>query len=180
MKLLFDLLPIVLFFIAFKVSGIYVATAVAIAASVLQIAWLKLSGRRVDGMQWASLAIISVFGGMTLLLHDEGFIKLKPTILYSVFAIALLFSRYALKKNLISTMLGKQIQLPQRIWERLNLAWTAFFIAMAALNIYVANTFPTETWVNFKVFGAMGLTITFVIAQALYLSRHMQEGQSSR
>lgn len=175
MKLLFDLLPVVLFFVAFKLSGIYAATAIAIVASVLQIAWLKLSGRRIDGMQWASLAIITVFGGMTLLLHDEGFIKMKPTILYGVFAAALLVSRYAMRKNLIEAMMGKQIRLPGRIWDRLNLAWTGFFVAMAALNIFIAQTYPTETWVNFKVFGAMGLTIAFVIAQAVYLSRHMQE-----
>jgi intracellular septation protein len=180
MKLLFDLLPVVLFFIAFKLSGIYVATAVAIVTSIAQIAWLKLTGRRVEGMQWAGLIIICVFGGMTLLLHDEGFIKLKPTILYAVFALSLVVSRYAMKRNLIATMMGKQIHLSAQIWDRLNWAWIGFFVAMAALNIYVANTFPTETWVNFKVFGAMGLTIGFVVAQAVYLSRHMQEGPTQR
>jgi intracellular septation protein len=175
MKILYDLLPIVLFFVAFKIAGIYVATAVAIAASVIQIAWLKLRGKRVEGMQWAGLLIIVVFGGMTLVLQDESFIKLKPTILYSCFALALVIAKLFMKRNLISSMMGKQLQLPNAVWERLNWAWVVFFVFMAGLNLFVAHTFPTETWVNFKLFGAMGLTILFVIAQALYLSRHVKE-----
>lgn len=175
MKLLFDLLPLVLFFVAFRLFDIYVATAVAIVSSIVQIGWLKLRGKRVDGMQWASLVIICVFGGMTLLLQDETFIKLKPTILYGCFALALLVSRFAMGRNLIKTMMGKQVRLPQPIWERLNWGWILFFVAMAALNIFIANTYSTEIWVNFKLFGAMGLTLLFVIAQALYLSRHVQE-----
>ncbi len=175
MKILYDLLPIVLFFVAFKMADIYVATGVAIAASILQIAWLKLSGKRVEGMQWAGLVIIVVFGGMTLILHDESFIKLKPTILYACFAIALFVARVFMKRNLINTMMGKQLQLPGAVWERLNWAWIGFFVFMAALNLFVAHNFATETWVNFKLFGAMGLTILFVIAQAIYLGRHVKE-----
>ncbi len=175
MKILYDLLPIVLFFVAFKMAGIYVATAVAIVASVVQIAWLKLSGKRVEGMQWAGLIIILVFGGMTLVLQDESFIKLKPTILYACFAIALLVAKVFMKRNLINAMMGKQLQLPGAVWERLNWAWIGFFVFMAVLNLFVANNFPTETWVNFKLFGAMGLTILFVIAQAVYLSKHVKE-----
>jgi intracellular septation protein len=175
MKILFDLLPIVLFFIAFKYADIYVATAVAIAASVLQIAWLKLRGKKVEGMQWAGLVIIVVFGGMTLLMHDETFIKLKPTILYGCFALALIVSRLALGRNLIASMMSKQIQLPTAIWDRLNWAWVLFFVSMAALNVLIAYSFSTETWVNFKLFGAMGLTLAFVVAQGLYLSRHIRE-----
>lgn len=175
MKLLFDLLPLVLFFVAFRLFDIYVATAVAIVASIAQIAWLKLRGKRVEGMQWAGLVIICVFGGMTLLLKDETFIKLKPTILYGCFALALLVSRFAMGRNLIESMMGKQVRLPTVIWDRLNWGWIAFFIAMAGLNLFVANNFSTDIWVNFKLFGSMGLTVLFVIAQALYLSRHVQE-----
>lgn len=176
MKLLFDLLPIVLFFVAFKMADIYVATAVAIAVSILQIAWLKLRGKRIEPMQWAGLLIITVFGGMTLLLHDETFIKIKPTILYACFALALIVSKVLMGRNLIAAMMGKQLELPTAIWDRLNWAWTGFFVAMAGLNLFVAYRFATEVWVNFKLFGAMGLTIAFVIAQAVYLSRHVREG----
>jgi intracellular septation protein len=175
MRILFDLLPILLFFVAYRFADIYVATATAIVVSVLQIGWLRLRGRRVDGMQWASLVIIVVFGGMTLLFRDETFIKWKPTVLYACFTTALLVSRYAMGRNLIQTMMGKQITLNAAIWDRLNLAWAAFFAAVGVLNVYVAYSFPTETWVNFKVFGTLGLTIAFIVAQALYLGRHVQE-----
>lgn len=177
MRLLFDLLPVLLFFVAFKVSGIYAATGVAIAASVAQIGWLTLRRKPIDNMQWVSLAIIVVFGGMTLYLKDPTFIKLKPTVLYGLFAAALLVSRVALRRNLIRSMMGKQVRLPDPVWDRLNVAWILFFVFLAALNVMVAWQFSEETWVNFKLFGATGLTILFVIAQALYFSRHIQEDQ---
>ncbi len=174
MKLLFDLFPVVLFFVAYKAAGIYVATAVAIVASIGQIGWLLLRGRRVEGMQWTSLAIIVVFGGMTLLLQDETFIKWKPTVLYGLFALALggaqLFGR-----NLIRSLMSRQIALPDPIWSRLNVIWAGFFVAMAALNLFVAYNFSTDTWVDFKLFGTTGLTLAFVLVQALYVGRHVQE-----
>ena len=126
-------------------------------------------------MQWASLVIIVVFGGMTLLFRDETFIKWKPTVLYAAFVLALLVSRYAMKRNLIEAMMGKQIRLPAPIWDRLNIAWVVFFAALGVLNIVIARTFSTDVWVNFKLFGSLGLTVLFVIAQAVYFSRHMQE-----
>ena len=175
MKLLFDLLPVLLFFVAFKLGDIYIATGVAIVATILQIAWLKLRRQRVEMMQWASLGIIVVFGGMTLLFHDETFIKWKPTVLYAAFAAALIAARYGFGRNLIEKMMGSQVILPAPIWDRLNLAWVAFFSVMAVLNVFVAYRFPTETWVSFKLFGSLGLTLAFVVAQALYLSRHIQE-----
>jgi intracellular septation protein len=175
MKLLFDMLPVVLFFIAFKTADIYVATGVAIITSVLQIGWLKLRGKAIETMQWVSLGIIVVFGGMTLLFHDETFIKWKPTVLYGFFAIALLIGRYLMGRNLIQVMMGKQIRLPDGVWDRLNLAWILFFWAMAGLNLFVAYRFATETWVNFKLFGTLGLTLAFVVAQAVYFSRHVIE-----
>lgn len=175
MKLISDFLPIVLFFIAYEVRDIYFATAVAIAASVVLIAWTALRGRRVEPMQWATLLIIVVFGGLTLLLRDETFIKWKPTVLYGLFAAVLAGGRMMFGRNLVRSVMGKQLALPEPVWHRLNLAWIAFFVAMAALNLAVAYRFPTDVWVDFKLFGTMGLTIAFVIAQALWLGRYVQE-----
>jgi intracellular septation protein len=174
-RLLFDLFPVILFFIAYKVVDIFAATLVAIVAAVAQIAWLKLRGRKVDNMQWASLAIVVVFGGMTLFLHDETFIKWKPTLLYALFALTLLGGRYFAGRNLIRSMMGAQVRLPDPIWDRLNLAWAAFFAALACLNVWIAYNFSTEVWVNFKLFGSLGLTVAFVVGQAFWFSRHLQE-----
>lgn len=175
MKFLFDLFPVILFFVAFKFGGIYVATGVAIAATFGQIGWLKMRGRKVDTMMWVSLGIIVVFGGATLLLHDETFIKWKPTVLYWFFAASLAVANLILKKNIIKGLLGEQMQLPEQAWTRLNWSWTAFFTLMGALNLYVAFNYPLDTWVNFKLFGGMGLMFVFVIAQALFLAKHMPE-----
>ncbi len=174
-KLLFDLFPVVLFFIAFKVADIYVATAVAIAASVLQIGWLKARGRPVEVMQWISLVIIVVFGGLTLLLHDEAFIKWKPTILYWAFGTVLIGGRLA-GRNFLRSVMGSQLSLPDPVWDRLGWIWTVFFGLMGALNLFVAYQFDTATWVNFKLFGTLVLTVLFVIGQGVYLSRHLKEG----
>jgi intracellular septation protein len=179
MKLLFDLFPVLLFFIAFKLADIYVATAVAIGASIAQIGWLKLRGKTIEPMQWASLVIIVVFGGMTLLLRDETFIKWKPTVLYLAFAAALAIARWMLGRNLIRTMMGGQIALPAPVWERLNLSWIGFFVVMAGLNLFVAYGFSTDFWVNFKTFGTLGLTIAFVLLQALYMGRHAEQQEGS-
>jgi intracellular septation protein len=173
MKFLFDLLPVVLFFAAFKLADIYVATAVAIATSVLQVAWLKLRRQPVPGMLWASLAIIVVFGGATLLLQDETFIKWKPTVLYWLFGAVLAGAALA-RRNLIRTVLSQELQLPDSVWGRLNLSWIAFFLFMGAANLYVALNYPTDIWVNFKLFGGMGLMLLFVIGQALVLARYVE------
>jgi len=175
MKFLFDLFPVILFFIAFKLQGIFAATAVAIAASFAQIGWLWLRGRKIDMMLWVSLAIIVVFGSATLLLHDETFIKWKPTVLYWLFASVLGGSALILRKNLIRSMLGEQIQLPDPAWSKLNFSWVGFFACMGVLNLYVAFNFPTDTWVNFKLFGGMGLMLVFVIAQGLFLAKYMEQ-----
>jgi len=204
MKFLFDLFPVILFFAVFKwgeghaaaaqsfaqahlsalVSGgvvtvaqapILLATAVAIVATVLQIAWLLLRRQKVDGTLWLSLAIIVVFGGATIYFHNETFIKWKPTVLYWCFAAILLFSQIFLKKNLIRAMLEKQMSLPAPIWQRVNLSWVAFFVALGLLNLYVAFHFSLAAWVNFKLFGCTGLMFAFIIAQSLLLSRHMTD-----
>ena len=174
MKFLFDLFPVILFFVAYKLAGIFTATAVAIAATFAQIGWLKLRGRKVEPMMWVTLAIIVVFGGATLYLQDEVFIKWKPTVLYWLFA-AVLGAAPFFGKNFIRSIMGAQIELPDPVWTRLNWGWTVFFLLMGVANLYVAWNFPTETWVNFKLFGSTGLMLVFVVAQALYLARHMPE-----
>ena len=175
MKFLFDLFPVLLFFLAFKVYDIDVATGVAIAATLAQVAWLKLRGRRVETMLWASLAIIVVFGGATLVLQDETFIKWKPTVLYWLFGAVLALSALVFRRNLIRAMLSEQMQLPDPVWARLNLSWVCFFVFMGAANLWVAYTFSTDLWVNFKLFGGMGLMLLFVVAQALFLARYVEE-----
>ena len=177
MKFLFDLFPVILFFVAFKFGGIYVATSVAIAATFLQIAWVWFRRRKVDTMLWVSLVIITVFGGMTLLFHDETFIKWKPTVLYWSFATALAISMLVMKKNLIRTLLTEQFELPEVIWKRLNWSWCGFFVLMGFANLAVAFAFglSTDVWVNFKLFGGMGLMVVFIIIQGLLLSKHIEE-----
>ena len=177
MKLLFDLFPVILFFAAFKLGDIYIATAVAIIATFAQIAWVWFKHRKVDTMLWVSLGIIAVMGGLTLLLHDETFIKWKPTILYWSFALALGTSNLLLKKDLIRTLLAEQFTLPENIWQRLNWSWVGFFLFMGFANLAVAFAFnlSTDTWVNFKLFGGMGLMLLFALAQGLVLSKYSEE-----
>lgn len=173
MKFLFDFFPILLFFIAYKFGGIYVATGVAIAASFVQIGWVMVRGKKVEPMMWISLAIIVVFGGATLLLHNETFIKWKPTVLYWLFAAVLLGGSWLFNKNFIRSMMAKQISLPEPVWNKLNLSWAGFFIVMGATNLYVAYSFSTDIWVDFKLFGSTAMMLVFVIAQSLILAKHM-------
>jgi intracellular septation protein len=180
MKLLLDFFPIILFFVAFKVWGIYAATAVAIVATVAQIAYLRFKHGKVEPMQWVSLGVIVLFGGATLLAHNDSFIKWKPTVLYWLMGGALLVGQLGFGKNLLRSVMGAQLQLPDAIWLKLNWAWTAFFALMGALNLWVAYHFDTDSWVNFKLFGGMGLMVVFVIAQAIYMSRYLpQEEQTA-
>lgn len=203
MKFLFDLFPVILFFAMFKwgennpeaaqglvgqylsafVSGtataaqapIMLATALAILATMGQIAYLLLRRRKVDGMLWVSLAIITLFGGATIYFHNETFIKWKPTVLYWAFGAALIISQMLLGKNLIRLMMQKQLVLPDPVWQKLNLSWAGFFAAMGLVNLYVAYSFSTAFWVNFKLFGFTGLMLAFVIAQSLMLSKYMKD-----
>ena len=169
-----DFFPIALFFIAFKLGGIYIATGVAMAATLLQIGWLYFRHGKVEPMQWVSLAIITLFGGATLLTHDETFIKWKPTILYWLMGGALLVGQLFFKRNLLMKIMSAQLNLPDPIWLRLLFAWVAFFAVMGVVNLWVAFNFDTDTWVNYKLFGGMGLMIFFVLLQAMYLSRHIK------
>jgi intracellular septation protein len=175
MKLLFDIFPVVLFFAAFKLWGIYVATAVAIGATFLQIGWLWLRGRKIENMLWVSLGVIVVFGGATLFLQNETFIKWKPTVLYWLFGAALALAALVFRKNLIRSMMESQVTLPEPVWGKLLTSWIGFFAVMGALNLWVAYTFSTDAWVNFKLFGGIGLMIAFVVLQALMLSRYIED-----
>jgi intracellular septation protein len=175
MKFLFDLFPVLCFFAVYWVSDIYVATIAAIAATVAQVAWLRLRGRRVEPMLWASLALIIFFGGLTLILQDKRFIMWKPTVLYWLFAAVLAVSATLFHKNLIRTMLAKEVRLPEAVWSGLNWSWVGFFALMGIANLYVAYSFEEATWVKFKLIGGTGLLLLFVVGQALFLSRHIEE-----
>ena len=174
MKVLLDFLPIAVFFVAFKLFDIWVATGVAIAATVLQIAWLRWSTGKVEPMQWLSLGVIVLFGGATLLAHNDTFIKWKPTVLYWLMGGALAIGQLVFKRNLLKSLMGAQMSLPEPAWRSLCWSWTAFFAAMGVLNLWVAYHFDTDTWGNFKLFGGLGLMVLFVIGQALYLSKYMK------
>ena len=202
MKLLFDLFPVILFFATFKYYGsnpegaadllgnllgsavldvkqapILLATVVVIVATMAQIAWVHFRHGKVDRMLWVSLVLVSVFGGMTLIFQDETFIKWKPTILYWVFAGSMAFAALVLKKNPIKAMLGEQMTLPDPVWGKVNLSWIAFFLFMGVLNLIVAFNFSTDIWVNFKLFGGMGLLLLFVLGQGLMLSKYVEDKQ---
>lgn len=178
MKLLFDLFPVVLFFIAYKMYDIYVATAVIIVASVLQVGYVYLKHKRVEKMHITTLVLILVLGGLTLVLQNEAFIKWKPSIVNWGFALVFLGSHYIGKKPIVERMMGQAISLPPPIWINLSWMWITFFIIAGLANLYVAFEYDTNTWVNFKLFGLMGMTIVFIIIQGLYISGYMQESDS--
>jgi intracellular septation protein len=179
MKFLFDFLPILLFFIAYKFADIYVATAVAIVASLVQVGWTWWKKRKIETMHVVTLVLVVVLGGATLYLQDEMFIKWKPTIANGLFAVAFLVSQFIGKKTLVERIMGAAITLPSTLWPRLNLVWVLFFTGLALANLYVVYNFDTATWVNFKLFGMMGLTIAFVVGQAFFLGRYMKSPPES-
>ena len=175
MKLLFDFFPVLLFFIAYKVTDIFVATAVAIAASVVQVGWTWYKERKLHTGQLVTFGLITVLGGATLYLQDETFIKWKPTVVNWLFGIAFLISQFVGKKTLIERMMSSAITLPNRVWMRLNLSWVVFFLVLGLTNVYVISNYDTETWVNFKLFGMFGMTLTFIIVQGIFLGRYVKE-----
>jgi intracellular septation protein len=203
MKILFDFLPIFLFFGTFKyaegrkdwaarfasdhlgfmVSGgtvgpgeapVLLATVVVIIATLAQVGFLLARGKKVDTMLWVSLGLVTVMGGATIWFHNETFIKWKPSVLYWAMGLAFWISQLVLRKNLLRSLIGDQIDLTPSVWQRLNFAWIAFFAFMGLLNLYVAYTFSTDTWVSFKLFGGIGLMLVFTVAQGLYISRHIK------
>ncbi len=182
-KFLFDLFPLILFFIAFRVADIYTATAVAIAAGIVQFLWLKLRGKAIETMHWINLTVIIVFGGATLFFQNDAFIKWKPTVLYWIFAAALVGGRLFFSRNLMQKLMGGQVDLPAAAWNALNTSWAVFFLFCGALNLYVAFSghFTESQWVSFKVFGLLALMVLFVIGQSIWLSRpHERPGRPTR
>lgn len=178
-KLLLDFFPVLLFFVVFKyhddpTEGIIAATAVAIVASIIQVAYTRIKLGRVENMHLITLALIVVLGGATIVFRDEMFIKWKPSIVNWLFAAAFLASEYIGSKNFVRRMMDKAVDLPDRIWTRMNMAWVVFFTAVGFLNVWVVYNFDTDTWVNFKLFGLLGLTVVFVIGQSIYLMRHVR------
>ncbi len=203
MKILLDFLPILLFFGTFKfaerdaqgaadfatqhfgflVSGgvvgpvegpVLLATLVVIVATLAQIAFLVARGRKIDLMLWISLGLVTVLGGATVWFHNETFIKWKPSVLYWAMGMSFWVSQFVFRKNLLQTLLGEQLELPPAVWLRLNWAWILFFATMGVLNLAVAYTLSTAAWVNFKLFGGLGLMLLFTLAQGVYLSRHIK------
>ncbi|UDG82274.1 septation protein A [Candidatus Vallotia cooleyia] len=176
MKFLLDLLPIVLFFVAFKVWNIYIATGVTIATVLMQVAWSGLHHCRVHPILWVNLAIVVIFGGSTLVLHNDTFIKWKPTVLYWAFSLAIMFSQFGLRKNLIHKIVSTKIKLPPEVWNQLNIAWMLFFVVLGIANLFIAYRFSSDTWVNFKLFGTTGAMLLFIIVQSLWLAQYAKEG----
>ncbi len=172
MRLLFDFFPILLFFICYKLFGIYNATAVAMVASVVQVVFHRLKYQRYEKLHLISLGLILVLGSATLFFHNPWFIKWKPTGIYWLSALIFLGSGVIGKKPIIQKMMEKNVSLPKHIWMRLNIAWSIYFILMGALNLYIAYHFDTDVWVNFKLFGGAGFMLLFVFLQALYLTKH--------
>lgn len=204
MKFLFDLFPVILFFVSFKwgesnastaqlyvnhylsdlISGgattlaiapILLATAVTLIASVSQITYLLITRKKIDAMLWISFIIIMMFGGATIYFHSETFIKWKPTVLYWCYAAAFILAQFIFKRNLIRLALGEQVKLPEHIWFRLSLAWIAYFLVMGIINLYVAFNFSTSTWANFKLISVVAIMPGFIVLQSLFLAKYMNE-----
>jgi len=185
MKLLVSFFPIILFFAVYKFYGIYVsgpdaiyaATAVAIVAAFIQTLWHWFVHKEVEKTHLITLVMLVVLGGMTLAFRDPTFIKWKPSVVNWLFGAAFLLSPL-FGKPLTERLMGHAIEVPDIIWKQLNYAWAIFFIAVGFLNLYVAYNYDEETWVNFKMFGLLGLTVLFIFLQAFYLARYMPEAAS--
>lgn len=175
MKFLFDLFPIILFFGTFKIWNVFVATAVAIAATIVQVAWVAFRHRKVDALLWMNLAMIVLFGGATLVLHNQKFVQWKFTAVYWFFTVGLLVARYGFRKNFIRTMMGEQLALPDGVWDKLNVAWALFFFALGAVNLWVVANFTAAQWFNFKIYGSLGAMVVFIVLQSLWLAKYMKE-----
>lgn len=175
----FEYIPLVVFFIFYKMFDVFIATGALIVTSALHLVVMKATGKAILTRHWIFFGLIAVFGGLTIFFHDDTFIKWKVTIINAFFAIALLVSKYGYKKNLLQSFMGEQIQLPEHIWSKFNLAWVGFFTTCSALNLYVAFNFSQEDWVNFKVFGLTGLTFTFAIISIMAIYKHIPQEEET-
>ena len=176
-KLFFDFFPIVIFFIVFKIHGIYYATGALMIASAIQISYELIRYRKVEMMHIITLVLVLVFGGMTIYFHDDRFIQWKVSIINWLFALILLASHFFMKKPIIRMIMEKNIVLPDQVWKRLNLIWIMYFTILGAINIYVAYNYSLNAWVNFKTFGLIGITLAFIVGQSVYLYKHMDESK---
>ena len=174
MKLLFDFLPVILFFGAYKLADIYVATGVAIAATIAQIGWSLWRREKIKPVQWIALGFILVFGSATILLQDEFYIKIKWTLFYGLMG-AVILGAVTLRRNPLKSVLGQEIELPDHVWRKLSMAWGLFFLTLAALNQYFAMTLSLDAWVKVKVFGGSALSFAFVIAQAFWMAKYLPD-----
>ena len=179
MKLLLEFFPLLVFFACYKLYDIYTATGALIAAFAVQLVLLWIKNRKIEKMQWITFGMVTFFGGLTIFLHDDAFIKWKVSIIYSLFGAALAITQL-MGKPVIKQMLGKEITLPDFVWARINIGWMLCCFLSAALNYYVAFYLPTETWVNFKVFGLTGITFALLIATGLYLYKHLPEEEKEQ
>lgn len=203
MKLLFDLFPVLLFFLSYnraekypeashqianqflagltsgnavsvQMAPILIATAIAVITSVLQIFYLLVRRKKIDLMLWVSFFIVSVFGGLTIYFQNDTFVKIKLTIIYWLFAAGFIFSHYVMKKNLLKTMMSSEVAMPEIAWNQLNLIWIAYFFVMGCANLYVALSFPQSTWVSYKFYSFFALPV-FVIGQTFFLMKYIEE-----
>jgi len=177
MKQLLEFIPVILFFVTYKLYDIYTATAVIIVATIIQVGINWFVNKKVETMQWITLGLIVVMGGATLYLQDEQFIKWKLTIIEWLFGAAFLGSQFFGKKTFVERMMGASIELPDPIWKRLNFAWAMFFISVGGINIYVMQNFNTDDWVTFKTFGVPGLMLVFIVVQMLFIYKHIPDAE---
>ncbi|QIA63662.1 septation protein A [Vibrio astriarenae] len=176
MKQLIDFIPLIVFFVLYKIYDIYTATGALIIATAIQVIVTYALYKKVEKMQLITFIAVAVFGGMTLFLHDDNFIKWKVTIVYSAFALGLTIS-HLMGKSAVKAMLGKELTLPDNVWANINWAWVAFFASCAGLNLYIAFNMPLDSWVNFKVFGLLAATVAFTIATGIYLYKHLPQNK---
>ncbi|MDF2489068.1 MAG: putative intracellular septation protein [Pseudomonas sp.] len=190
MKQFIDFIPLLLFFIVYKLDprvvdlaghdfelgGIYSATKVLIVSSVVVYGALLIRQRKLEKGQWLTLVACLVFGGLTLAFHSETFLKWKAPVVNWLFALGFAASHFIGDRVLIKRIMGHALTLPEPVWTRLNLAWIVFFLVCGAANLFVAFTFQAF-WVDFKVFGSLGMTVVFLVAQGVYLSRHLHDGE---
>lgn len=178
MKQIIDFIPLIVFFVLYKMYNIYVATGALIVATAIQICLTYLLYKKVEKMQLITFVIVAIFGGMTIFLHDDNFIKWKVTIVYALFALFLTIS-HVMGKSAIKGMLGNEISLPEHAWAKINWAWVAFFLVCAVVNIYVAYELPLDVWVNFKVFGLLVATLGFTLLTGAYIYKHLPKSNES-